>query len=89
MAHPMHVASVPNDDCTGQVPTRAQYLRQSARSLKVYQRGMVQHPPGAQGHRHLRHPTEGNAVDQRIKVKCWKIGVVHTDIDILRMMVQR
>jgi len=33
------------------------------------------------------HPVEGNGVDQRIKVKCQKIGVVHADIDVLWMVV--
>ena len=55
MARPVHVASVPSDDCTGQAPTRARYLRQSGRSPKVYQRETVQPPPGAQSRRHLRH----------------------------------
>ena len=33
------------------------------------------------------HPAEGNGVDQRIKVKCRKIRVVRTDIDVLQMVV--
>ena len=35
------------------------------------------------------HPADRNGVDQRIKVKCRKIVVVHTDIDVLRMVVWR
>ena len=32
------------------------------------------------------HPADGNGVDQRIKVKCQKIGVSRADIDVIRMV---